>query len=191
MENISLIPKREKEKERSLPRFASFQRPPIEFTVLAKIGLGLIAGALVLGGGVYFWKYSLIRQVESFNEELQNLTSQRDMSLESRLKDLNGVLEVFKDILDEHRYWSLVFKILEDKTLNSVTFKSFDGDETNNEFFLSGVAPSYGVLARQVKIFEDSPNVSAVSSSNISVSENGQIKFSIKINFSRDLILKK
>lgn len=189
MDNISLIPKNGNDK--SLPRFVSFQAPKIEFSSLAKIGLALIVLVVAIIGGLYFWKYSLAKQVESFNGELQKLTSQRNMTLESRLNNLNSILEVFKNVLDQHRYWSLVFKMLEEKTLNTVTFKHFDGDETNGFISLLGTAPSYGALAQQIKIFEDSPNVISVLASDIGISEEGKVKFSLKLNFGKDLIRKK
>ena len=190
MDNISLIPKKEKD-SRSLPRFISFRRPQLELSAVAKLGLILIIAALAVSAGLYFWKYSLNKQAASFNTELQRLTSQRDMSLELRLNNLNSILEVFKSILDDHRYWSLVFKMLEEKTLNTVTFKSFDGDDADSVFLLTGRAPSYGVLAQQIKIFEDTPQIISVKASNIGLAEDGRVDFTLAVNFSKDLIKKK
>ncbi|MEK7175061.1 MAG: hypothetical protein AAB722_01870 [Patescibacteria group bacterium] len=191
MENISLIPKKEINKERRLPRFVTFEAPRLEFSALAKVGLGLIGVTLLFAGALYFWKYKLAQEVKTFNAELQRLIAERDMSLENRLKDLNNVLTVFKNVLDEHHYWSLVFNVLEAKTLNTVTFKSFEGAENNNEMVLEGAAPSYGALAQQVKIFEDAPGVTSVAASNIGVSEDGRVKFSLKMVFAKNLIRKK
>ena len=191
MENISLIPKKEINKEKRLPRFVTFQAPRLEFSAVAKVGLGLIGVILLFSGALYFWRYKLAREVKAFNVELQRLTAERDMSLENRLKDLNNVLAIFKDVLDEHRYWSLIFDALETKTLNTVTFKSFEGSENNNEVILDGTAPGYSALAQQVKIFEDTPNITSVTASNIGVSENGRVEFSLKMVFARDLIRKK
>lgn len=190
MDNISLIPKKEKY-SRSLPRFVSFRGPQLELSALAKLGLMLVAAAGLVSAGLYFWKYNLNKQAASFNTELQRLTGQRDMSLELRLNNLNSILEVFKNILDDHRYWSLVFKTLEEKTLNTVTFKSFDGDDADSVFLLTGRAPSYGVLAQQIKIFEDTPQIVSVKASNIGLAEDGRVDFTLAVNFSKDLIKKK
>lgn len=81
--------------------------------------------------------------------------------------------------------------MLEEKTLNSVTFKSLDAGDSDNVIALSGLAPSYGVLAQQVKIFEDTPNIVSVSSSNIGLSTEGKVGFNLKIVFSKELITKK
>ena len=190
MDNISLIPKKEKD-SRSLPRFVTFRGPQLELSASAKLGLALIVAALAVTAGFYFWKYRLNQQVASFNTELQRLTSQRDMSLESRLNNLNSILEVFKGILDDHRYWSQIFKTLEEKTLNTVTFKSFDGNDGDSVFLLTGRAPSYGVLAQQVKIFEDTPQIISVKASNIGLAEDGRVDFALAVNFSKDLIKRK
>lgn len=190
MENISLIPK-EESNSGGLPKFSSFKKPEIELSALSKIGLALIGLVLLIIGGLYFWKYKLNNEAEAFNAELQNLTSQRNLSLENRLKNLNSVLEIFKGVLDEHRYWTQFFEVLEAKTLSSVTFKSLEGSDSDNIINLSGSAPSYGVLAQQVKIFEDTPNVIFVTSSNIGLAVDGKVNFNLKIVFSKELITKK
>lgn len=190
MNSISLIPKKEKE-SRGLPRFVTFRGPSLELSATAKLGLALIALSLAATAGLYFWKYRLNSEVASFNTELQRLTSQRDMSLETRLNNLNNVLEVFKNVLDDHRYWSQVFKVLGEKTLNTVTFKSFDGDDADASFLLTGRSPSYGVLAQQLKIFEDTPQIASVAASNINLAEDGRVDFTLTVNFAKDFIRKK
>ncbi|MBI2454378.1 MAG: PilN domain-containing protein [Parcubacteria group bacterium] len=190
MENISLIPKKEINKEKRLPRFVTFEAPRLEFSALGKVGLGLIGVIFLFTGSLYFWKYKLAQEVKTFNDELQRLTAERDMSLENRLNDLNSVLGIFKNVLDEHRYWSFIFDVLESKTLNTVTFKSFKGSEKNNEITLDGTAPSYSALAQQVKVLEDAPNISSITTSNIGVSEDGRVKFSLKMVFAKNLIRK-
>ncbi|MEK7629101.1 MAG: hypothetical protein AAB394_01080 [Patescibacteria group bacterium] len=191
MENISLIPKEEINKGGGLARFSSFKKPEIELSALSKLGLALLGLVILITGGFYFWKYRLNNQAKAFNTELQNLTGQRDISLENRLKNLNSVLEIFKGVLDEHRYWTQFFEVLEVKTLNSVTFTSLEAGDSDNVINLSGKASSYGVLAGQVKIFEDTPNIISVSSSNIGLSTEGKVNFNLKIIFSKDLIIKK
>ncbi|MDP3764294.1 MAG: hypothetical protein Q8Q95_01595 [bacterium] len=190
MENISLIPKEESGGD-GLPKFSSFKKPDIELSALSKLGLGFIALLLVVAGGLYFWKYQLSNQAKAFNTELQNLTSQRDVSLENRLKNLNSVLEIFKGVLDEHKYWTLFFEVLEAKTLNSITFKTLEASDADNIINMSGAAPSYAALAQQIKILEDTPHVVSVMSSNIALSAEGKVNFGLKIVFAKDLIIKK
>lgn len=189
-ENISLIPKEEVGRE-NLSRSSSFKKPEIELSALSKLGLGFVGLLLLVAGGLYFWKYQLNNQAKAFNAELQNLTSQRDISLENRLKNLNSVLEIFKGVLDEHKYWTQFFEVLELKTLNTVTFKSLEASEKDGIINLAGSAPSYGVMAKQVKIFEDTPNVVSVTSSNVGLATDGKVNFGLKIVFSKDLIIKK
>ena len=190
-ENISLIPKEESGAGSGPSKFSSFKRPNIELSAVSKLGLGFIGLLILVTGGLYFWKYTLNNQAKAFNTELQNLTSQRDVSLENRLKNLNSVLEIFKGVLDEHRYWTQFFKVLEDKTLNTVTFKSLEASDADNIINLAGSAPSYSALAQQVKIFEDTPSIVSVTSSNIALSAEGKVKFALKIIISKDLIIKK
>ena len=189
MDNISLIPK--ERKESGLPRFVSFKAPKLEFSPSAKIGLILILVVALTYSGFYVWKIALNKKITNLNSELQQTTGQRDAALESRLQNLNIVLEVFKTVLDDHHYWTLFFKTLEERTLNTITFKSFDGDDTASTVIMDGSAPSYGVLAKQVKIFEDTPGIASAYTSSIALSETGRVNFNIKITFSKEVIRKK
>jgi len=189
MDNISLIPK--EKKERGLPSFVSFKAPQIELSSLAKVGLVAILAVVLAIGGLYGWKIFLNKKVENLNSELQQITGQRDASLESRLQNLNAVLEVFKTVLDDHHYWTLFFKVIEERTLNTITFKSFDGDDAASAVIMDGSAPSYGVLAQQVKIFENTPGIVSAYASSIALSETGRVNFNIKIAFSKEVIRKK
>ena len=189
MDNISLIPK--DKKEHGLPKFVSFSAPQLEFSALAKIGLVAVLVFVIATGGLYAWKYNLNNKVKNLNSELQRITGQRDAFLESRLQNLNTVLEVFKNVLDDHNYWSLLFKMLEEKTLNTVTFKSFDGNDSASTAIMEGTAPSYGALAQQVKIFENTNGVVSANASGIALSETGKVNFTIKITFNKEIIRKK
>lgn len=189
MDNISLIPKERKARE--LPSFVSFKAPHIELTSIAKVGLALILISFLATGGLYTWKYFLNKKVVSLNSELQTITGQRDASLESRLQNLNTVLEIFKNVLDNHKYWTKFLGLLEEKTLNTVTFRSFDGDDTASTVLLDGSAPSYDVLAQQIKIFEGSEGIASASASGIALSETGRVNFTMKLVLNKDLIRKK
>lgn len=189
MDNISLIPKERKSK--GLPGFVSFRAPQIELTSIAKMGLALILVSFLATGGLYAWKYFLNKKIVSLNSELQTVTGQRDASLENRLQNLNSVLEIFKNVLDNHEYWTKFFGLLEEKTLNTVTFRSFDGDDAASTVVMDGSAPSYDVLARQIKIFEESEGIMSAAASSIALSETGRVNFTVKIVFNKDLIRKK
>lgn len=174
-----------------MPRFATFQGPKLELGAAAKAGLVLLAMALALAGGLRLWRYKLNQQTKILSAELQRLTGQRDMSLENRLKNLNIVLDVFKGVLDEHRHWSVFFKLLEDKTMPAVVFKSFNGNDKDFKAVLAGSAPSYNALAQQVKVFEDAADIDSVKVSNITLSEAGRVNFSLEIGFAKELLIKK
>ncbi|MBI4119933.1 MAG: hypothetical protein HY454_00520 [Parcubacteria group bacterium] len=186
METISLIPK--SEKERGLPRFVSFQKPKLELNRAAKVELILVLALAGLWGGAYFWQGQLRNTLAVVNTQLQAVIGQRDMSLENRLKTVGAVLETFGNVLNEHRYWSKVFEMLEKNTLPEVTFVSFEGDDVANAITLKGRSPSYAVLARQVKVLQTAPDVSAVTTSGINLSPDGSLNFSVKIGFSRSLL---
>ena len=189
MDNISLIPKPDKTK--SLPRFVTFKKPQVELNLVSKVGLGLLVVGLVSWLGIYIWAKRIETQVVSLTGDLQQLVSQRDLSLEARLKNLNTVLGIFKGVLDEHLYWSQIFKIIELKTLNAVTFKSFSGGADDTSLVLAGNARDYSSLARQVKTLEDTPGINTITTSDVGLSEQGRIDFQIKVSFDGSILKRK
>lgn len=189
MENISLIPK--SEKERGLPRFVSFQRPQLKLGPVSKGGLALIAAVAILYGGAYFWQARLNKDLGGLNGRLQAVIGQRDMALENRLSGLGMALETFKSVFTGHRYWSKVFDMLEQSTLSDITFVSFDGNAAADRISLKGRAPSYAVLAQQIKLFQDAPDVIEVTTSGINLNQKGYLDFSVMIVFDRSLLIGK
>ena len=176
---------------KSLPRFVTFQKPRLELNLISKIGLGLLALGLLSWLGIYIWAKRIEAQVVSLTGDLQQLVSQRDISLETRLKNLNTVLDIFKGVLDEHLYWSQIFEIIESKTLNAVTFKSFSGGADDASLVLAGNARDYSSLARQVKVLEDAPGINSVTTADVGLSEQGRVDFQIKIIFDKAILKRK
>lgn len=189
MDNISLIPKGEK--EQGLPKFVSFKAPKIEFSYFGRLGLILILIAGLAVVGLFTWKFFLNKEVTNLDLELKQITEQKDAALERDLQNLSAIMGVFKTILDDHSYWTLFFKLLEERTLNTITFKSFNGDDTTSTVTMGGSAPSYGVLAQQIKVFENTSGVASAYASGITLSETGKVDFNIKITFNKEIIRKK
>lgn len=184
MNEISLIPK----KDKGLPSFSTFQKPRLEFNALAKAGVVLLALAVLAWGGLYLWQIGLNKQIQMYSQEKQQLTGQRNLELENKLKNLGVLLEVFNGILTNHRHWSKFFILLQQKTLNSVTFNAFKGDDKTTSIVLEGNSASYGALAQQVKVLENTAGVANVAATDIGLSEEGRVKFTLKLNFTPDLI---
>jgi hypothetical protein len=190
MDDIPLISKRER--ERGLSKFVSFKRVPrIEFSFFSKLGLVLVLVAVLVGGGLYAWKFSLNKRVTDLKLELQQIKEQRNVALENELKNLSMILGGFKAVLDDHTYWTLFFKLLEDQTLNTITFKSFQGDSVSSAVIMQGYAPSFEVLAQQIKVFENTPGIVSANATGMTLSEIGEVNFGIKITFSKEIIRKK
>ena len=108
--------------------------------------------------------------------------------LENKLKNLGVLLEVFNGILTNQRHWSKFFSLLQEKTVNSVTFSAFNGDDKIAAIVLQGNSSSYSALAQQIKILENTAGVVGVAATDIGLSEEGRVKFTLKLNFTPDLI---
>lgn len=185
---ISLIPK--KQKERALPRFASFRGPKIKPNLWSKLGIILLVLTIVASGGLFIWKGSLAKEKASLQEEFKNTVLNRDASLESELAGLDTLINSFVSVFKNQRNWSGLFGVIEKRTVQSVTFTSFNGSSQTGTFTLGGLAPDFNALAQQAKFLEEDDNIKRVEISNISVNKEGRITFNLSVTFDKKLLNK-
>src|SRR3989344_6686449 len=123
MRDISLISK--KQKERGLPRLTAFKESGKKMPLLMRLSLVLLVVVIVGGVGLFVWARSLNNSATNLEEERKSVIAERDAALETRVKTLSTLIETYQSLVVQHRNWSLLFGIIEDKTIPSVTFISF------------------------------------------------------------------
>jgi len=134
MPDISLIPQRQK--KRALPRFATFRGPRFELGTATKVGIILVVIAFLATVILFFWTRSLEDSKELLQEEFKVIVLERDVSLEKKLKNVNSLIQSFDGIFNNHRNWSELFKVLEERTVRGIVFTSFDGSYDSSNFSL-------------------------------------------------------
>lgn len=121
-----------------------------KFKLIFIASIILVSFSVLTASGLYAWQYFL-------QKDLNSLEQAPIASV-----NINKINRV-KQLLNDHTYWSQVFPRIEKSTLSNLYFNSFSGDSSGKISLQSNV-PSYNVLAKQLKAFEQ---------------EFGQVDFSI------------
>ncbi|MBU3925641.1 hypothetical protein KJ763_00530 [Patescibacteria group bacterium] len=149
----------------------------------------LIISGLILGG-VYFYKSFLNKKIDTLFDSLKRAEDILDPVFIGQMQSIDRKIETAKILLAEHKMPTAIFDFLEQSTLKSVRFKSFDFsifpskdlnavDEVSIK--LDGVAKGYAPLALQTREFQKNEYVKNVLLSNLSLGEGGEITFSAVI----------
>ena len=108
-------------------------------------------------------------------------------SLESTIKSYKKVVDEFAPYLNNHILTTHFFDFLEDNTHPRIYFNQMTLKSSSASVSLSGRADSFLSLGQQLMIFDENPIVKSVSLSNISLSEEGNIIFSVGLSLDPSL----
>ena len=171
----SFIPKRPVANTRSI------REPMGIFTLLGIIILVLMTVASV---GLYFYKDYLTKQKSSLSASLLKGKGYFEENTISELDSFSKKTKDLKKLLDNHVAVSLLFPLIGQITIPSVTYTSFSYDSSTSAVSLDATAPSYKDVIIQSDIFNTPTNkyFHNVVFSNVSKDKNGQISFKISFN---------
>lgn len=188
MAEISLIPKSQKEK--ALPRFRNFRGPRFKINAWTKLGLALFLVLIIVAAGLFIWNRSLSVEEGLLQKEFTNTRKERDASLEKEISNTGILLNSFDELIKNHRNWSQLLEMIDEKVMVGISFVSFEGNYELGTFSLKGISPNYNLIAQQIKSFEKQSNISQVDVSNIRLNREGKVEFLIKADFKKSLIKK-
>ncbi|OGZ27480.1 MAG: hypothetical protein A2365_03345 [Candidatus Nealsonbacteria bacterium RIFOXYB1_FULL_40_15] len=128
------------------------------------------------------------------DEKVSQLESEA-FSYENKIKEKEGEvslvqqrIEDFKKLMSGHRELANIFEFLEAKTMPSIRFRSFDFNEIKEKeaIVMDGTGPSFIAVGQQIDIFKKDPAVSRISLLSISITDEGEVNFSVDIGFRPD-----
>jgi len=143
--------------------------------VMATVGLAL------LNQSRESQKIQLIAQNKIKEESLRPELLDQITSLEQRLKNV-------RSLLAEHPFASNAFRVLEADTHPQVRYSNFSFAKDGLKVDLSGEAASYRVLARQIGIFEQDPQIQKVDFGGLSTTGEGLVGFKLTLVFRPSLL---
>ncbi len=143
----------------------------------------LLSGGLF--GGVYLYKSSLQKEVSDIVVSLEIAKKAFEPSLIVELERFTSSINGAKNLFNQHRDISKIFKLINDLTLKDVKFSDFkyNVDDKIALLIMSGEAKSYTTIALQAKLFENSDFIDRVLFSNFTLKEGGKVSFSVEIIF--------
>lgn len=192
MENnnkISFIPKK------SLARTDFSGRKPVSLFLTLSFSVFLITSAVY--GGAYIYTQTLEKGIEVKKKELQELRNKFDLSIIDKAKDLKARIKSAQELVDGHLALSSFFDFLEEATLKSVGYGSFQYSNNDGKFevSLSGTAPNYASVALQRDSLsleaENNGRLSSFSMGGYTLDESGNVSFTVKASLNPSSFLYK
>lgn len=131
--------------------------------------------------------------VNKLNKDISNLNQSIDESQQKQIVGFYSQLVNIKSLLGIHKTaTSQIFDFIEKNTYQNVKFDNMVVNVANGDIKISGIAPNYEILVKELFLFGQTPNVERVILENSNMSETTKGKESIKeIKFEIKLILKK
>lgn len=165
-------------------------KPPRSlFSVIATF---ILVFVLVVSLGLYVYKIYLTKQKESFSN---SLTSARDSFEQGTIDELdlfNKRTEASKELLNKHIVISPIFKLLQEITIPSIQYTSFEQTTDESGFLvkMEGTARDYRSIALQADMFNSAKGLSLknVVFSNLVKDKSNNIIFDLKFNIDPALL---
>ena len=158
------------------------------------VSLILFLATLLVAGGVFVYQTLLDRQEQSLARSIDRAREAIEPELVGSLERIDSRIESTQQILDDHFAVSAVFDLLEQLTLESV---SFDGllftVEPNGKIILklSGVSRDYSSVALQSVIFGENRFIENPIFSDLQLDHRGNVSFGFSTNINEQLVLYK
>jgi len=153
--------------------------------------LFLVILSLLLYGGTIIYNKKLNTNLELIKQEISLLATKRAPDEEEAIIDLDAKISVLKKVFQVHTYWSEVFKKIEALTMQDVYFSDakliLEKDGISLQF--SASTDTYTSLAKQMLSFQEEPTTQKLEISNMALSEEGGIKFSLSSVFPLKILL--
>lgn len=134
--------------------------------------------------GFVFIKKELTRRLNIINDSLNKAELELARGLKAETLGFLGRIDVLKDIVAGHIYWSKIFpEIIERLTLPNVQFENFAGSLLKQEISMKGKTINFLTLAKQILSFEQSPFVTNITFGGLNIGEDG-IGFNVVLSLS-------
>jgi len=152
----------------------------------------LLVLALLAYGGLYFYRGSINKEIESLNAKKESMQTDENKNNIDKVLSLSKSLASAKGLLSPHVYSSNSIRLIEDLTLPDASWSSFSFDYATGKVALKGKASTYSEVAKQILVFENDSEkrVSGAAVSGISLDKAGGVAFSCNLILSKDYLKK-
>ncbi len=150
----------------------------IIFAVLFATYLGMTLG----------YKPYLNSQIKDFNAKINSLSQSVDEQEQQNLSNLYSQLINAQELLGSHTAVSKIFDFLEANTHKQIYYLTSNISLTEKSINLEGAASDYNILSQQLELFKRAPEIEKVFLDNSRLTEEGNIRFTVRLIFKQELV---
>ncbi len=164
------------------------------YSMLSIVGFVLFFISVALAISVFLYQKTLIKNIDTMNAELVATRNKFEPSLISEMLKIDKRLETTKGLLNSHQAATLVFGLLEQKTLKSIRFTSFQYSTSPTGLLtidLKGEASNFSAIALQSDVFDAEPKLLDPAFSGLNLDEKGSVEFDFKASLNKSDFLYK
>jgi len=164
---------------------------PESVSVFLIIGVIIFILGLAASGGVFAYKKILIKSIAGMNGRLAQAKNSFEPESIEKWNRLNKRIEASKKLLTSHTVVSTVFELLENATLATVKFNSFNYDLRDggvSSISLAGEAKNFSSVALQSDIFGQEKYIKNPVFSDLNPDQSGNIVFKFNASLDPNLV---
>jgi hypothetical protein len=140
-------------------------------------------------GAEFGYKSFLKGQSETARAEAEDLIGGVPKEEQAAVIDFYSRLSNMKGLLDNHVKISNFLEILEKRTSQNVYFNKVYLSVSEKTIKISGIAKTFLDLSKQIQSFQETEGVSGVMLDSASLSQGGQVYFTIIVNIKENILL--
>lgn len=156
------------------------------------VAMILFITSVLLTVGVFVYKFTLRGAIESQLRTLETARQSFEPTFINQANRLNTRIENVNRILNSHLAPSVMFSLLEEFTLQTVSFNRFlfqDGEDGTIKVIASGEADSFRSIVLQSDKFGQSGSLRDVLFSGLEPNESGNVNFVMEASLDPQLVL--
>lgn len=184
----SFIPQKPMQSSQGTP--ASGRKEGVNFFMLIAVILFLVAS--LLAAGAFAYKLTLKGSLESQLRTLEKAKNAFEPTFISEATRLNSRIINANRLLNNHLSPSSIFGLLEDFTLQTVSFSKFefqDGDDGTIKIIASGEGDSFRSIVLQSDKFGETGSMRDVLFSDLEPNNFGNVNFTFEASIDPQLVL--
>jgi hypothetical protein len=162
----------------------------VNFLSLATLVIFL--GTVAFAGGVFVYKVFVKRDIASLEGQLAQAREDYEPNFIAEATRLNTRIETAKGLLKKHVAVSEVFRLLEQSTIQNVSFDSFnfstDSDGLTMRINAEGVARDYSSIVAQSDEYGRTTYVRDLLFSGLNINNAGLVQFSLDAKVDPQLV---
>ena len=159
---------------------------------MALLSTVIFLAAALFAGGMFMYKLTLEQRIDSQHETLEKVKETFEPNFIAQASRLNSRIVASGRILENHLSPSSAFELLEEFTLQTVAFKTFEfTDNVDGNVIVrgSGEGDSFRSVVLQSDEFGNSGYMRDVLFSNLEPNQRGNVDFSFEATLDPQLVL--